>query len=76
MDPTTVTLATAPVKLKGQGTPMASAEDVNEDGFTDLVVHVATDALQLNKTHTEAVLQELGYGPAARARLREAGVAR
>ena len=57
VDPTTVTLASAPVKLKGKGTPMASVEDVNRDGLPDLVVHVSTDALQLSATDTEAVLE-------------------
>jgi len=57
VDPTTVTLASAPVKLKGKGTPMASAEDVNGDGLLDLVVHVSTEALQVSETDTEAVLE-------------------
>lgn len=57
LDPTTVTLASAPVKLRGQGTPMASAQDVNGDGLPDLVVHVSTEALQLRDADTEAVLR-------------------
>jgi hypothetical protein len=57
VDPTTVTLADAAVKLKGKGTPMASAEDVNNDGRQDLVVHVLTSALQLSATDTLAVLK-------------------
>lgn len=57
VDPTTVTLASAPVKLKGQGTPMASFVDVNADGLLDLVVHVSTDALQISEVDTEAVLE-------------------
>lgn len=36
---------------------MASFEDVNGDGFLDLVVHVSTSALQLSETRTEAVLE-------------------
>lgn len=56
VDPTTVTLASAPVKLKGKGTPMASFQDVNGDGLLDLVVHVTTEALELSETDTEAVL--------------------
>lgn len=42
--------------LKGNGTPMASFSDVNGDGLTDIVVHVATDSLLLTDTDTEAVL--------------------
>lgn len=57
LDPTTVTLASAPVKLRGRGTPMASAEDVNGDGLPDIVVHVSTEALQLHEIDTEAVLR-------------------
>ena len=57
MDPTSVTLASAPVKLKGKGTPIFSFEDVNVDGLLDLVVHVQTDALQLSDTDTEAVVE-------------------
>ena len=57
VDPLTVTLASAPVKLKGKGTPMASFEDVNGDGLLDLVVHVETTALQLSASDTVAVLE-------------------
>lgn len=57
VDPLTVTLASAPVQLKGKGTPMASFEDVNQDGRQDLVVHVETQALQLSQTDTEAILE-------------------
>lgn len=56
VDPTTVTLAESGARLRGNGTPMASAEDVNGDGRADLVVHVATRDLQLTQTDTEAVL--------------------
>ncbi|MBI4685573.1 MAG: SBBP repeat-containing protein [Nitrospirae bacterium] len=57
VDPMTVTLASAPVKLKGKGTPMASLADVNEDGLLDLIVHVTTEALQLTQTDTTAILE-------------------
>jgi hypothetical protein len=57
VDPTTVTLASAPVALKGKGTLMTSFEDVNGDGLLDLVIHVSTSALQLSETDTEAVLE-------------------
>lgn len=57
VNPTTVTLAGASVKLKGKGTPMASAEDVNGDGLLDLVIHVSTEALQLSEEDSEAVLE-------------------
>jgi Tol biopolymer transport system component len=57
VDPTTVTLASAPVALKGKGTLMSSVEDVDGDGLLDLVIHVQTEALQLSETDTEAVLE-------------------
>lgn len=57
VDPLTVTLASAPVKLKGKGKPMASFEDVSGDNLLDLVVHVDTTALQLSETDTLANLE-------------------
>ena len=62
VDPLTVTLASAPVKLKGKGTPMASFQDVNGDSLLDLVVHVSTEALQVTNTDTEAVVEGKTYG--------------
>ena len=57
INPTSITLAGAQVKLKGKGTPMASFEDVNNDGLLDLVVHVNTEALQLTQNDTQAILE-------------------
>jgi hypothetical protein len=57
VNPTTVTLASAPVKLKGQGTPMAAFEDVDRDELLDLVVHVETLAFKLSETDTQAILE-------------------
>lgn len=56
VDPLSVTLANAHVKLKGKGTPMASSQDVNGDGRLDLVVHVETEALELSPTSKKAIL--------------------
>ena len=44
IDPTTVTLAEAQIRLRGKGTPMASTQDVNDDDLLGLVVHVETEA--------------------------------
>jgi len=57
VDPTTVTLAGASLKMKGRGAPMASFEDVNVDGLLDMIVHVDTIFLELTETDTEAVLE-------------------
>lgn len=57
VDPSTVTLAGAAVRLKGNGTPMASLSDVNDDGYPDMVVHVNTQALELGDGDAEAVLE-------------------
>lgn len=65
VDPSTVTLASAPVKLKGKGTPMASFEDVNGDGLLDLIVHVSTQAFQLTQADAEAVLEGKTLGGTA-----------
>lgn len=56
VDPLSVTLAGASVKLKGKGTPMASAQDVNDDGLLDLVVHVSTEASELSDGDIQAIL--------------------
>ncbi|MEK7463405.1 MAG: NlpC/P60 family protein [Patescibacteria group bacterium] len=57
VDSATVKLANAPAKLKGNGQPMASFEDVNGDGFTDIVVHVVAKALQLTVNNVKANLE-------------------
>jgi hypothetical protein len=61
VDPATVTLAGASVRLRGRGTPMASLEDVNGDGLRDLVVHISTEALQLTGGDTVAVLEGMTF---------------
>ena len=40
INPLSVTLASAPVQLRGKGTPMVSHSDVNGDGMTDLLINV------------------------------------
>lgn len=75
VDPATVTLAGAPVRLTGnpyaatkgkskafgQGTPMASLVDVNGDGRLDLLLHFETSALELESTDTVAVLKGMTF---------------
>ncbi len=57
VNPASVTLAGAAVKLKGQGAVQAATQDINGDGRLDLVAHVVTEVLQLSSSDTEAVLQ-------------------
>lgn len=47
VDPSTVMLAGATVRVKGKSGNAGSYEDVNGDGFTDLVVQVYTTELEL-----------------------------
>jgi pimeloyl-ACP methyl ester carboxylesterase len=61
INPQTLTVAGAPVLLKPNGAPMAELEDVNGDGYMDLVIQVSTQAMQLDATSTEAVLQGKTY---------------
>ncbi|KAF0191041.1 MAG: cartilage oligomeric matrix protein [Gammaproteobacteria bacterium] len=62
VDPATVTLANAAVKLKGNGSPQASFVDVNNDGRLDLQVHIVTDALALTDGDTTATLNGQTFG--------------
>jgi len=55
VDPFSVTLAGATVRVKGKGSS-CFIEDVNGDGLMDIVVHVDTQALQLCRTDTYAKL--------------------
>jgi hypothetical protein len=56
VDPTTVKLENAPVKMKKKDEPMVSLEDVNKDGYRDMVVHIDTKKLTLKEEDTIAYL--------------------
>lgn len=58
VDPATVKLAGAPAKK-------SSREDVNGDGYLDLVLHVDTAAMQLDAGSTEALLEGKTFGGAS-----------
>jgi hypothetical protein len=63
IDPYSITLADAGVTLKGKAqTPMTSVEDVDEDGYDDLVVHVDTEGLDLTDGDTIAILGGTAVG--------------
>ena len=61
IDPLSVALAGAGVKMKGKGTPMYSFDDVNGDGIMDMIVHVETEALELTTYDEDAVLEGMTY---------------
>ncbi|MEK7608230.1 MAG: NlpC/P60 family protein [Patescibacteria group bacterium] len=57
INPATIKLANASVRLRGSGQPMASYSDMNNDGFTDIVVQISTEALQLTSGDVVANLE-------------------
>jgi hypothetical protein len=61
LDPATVTLADAAVKLKWNGEPLARVWDVNHDGLHDLVVRVKIKDLNLNADDTTAYLEGMTF---------------
>jgi hypothetical protein len=54
--PETVLLAGASVRLKGNGQPVLSFEDVNGDGRLDIVLQFETQSLEITSTDTQANL--------------------
>lgn len=61
IDPSTIRLAGAGVKLKTDGTPMVTVRDLNRDRRPDLAVHIITSDMQLNLWDTEAALEASTY---------------
>lgn len=62
IDPGTVTLAGASIAMRGKSNKLlASTDDVNGDGYTDLIIHIETEDLGLDEGSTEAVLQGETY---------------
>jgi len=57
VDPVTVILAGAPVRIGGNGRPMSEVRDVNGDGRPDLVVNVETDAMILAASDVTVTLK-------------------
>jgi hypothetical protein len=47
IDPVSITMANATLKVKGKGTLMYSLDDINGDGLLDMVVHVETQGLDV-----------------------------
>ncbi|UCG67998.1 MAG: hypothetical protein JSV09_09155 [Thermoplasmata archaeon] len=62
VDPLTVALAGAEVKLRGKSdAPQAALEDVNGDGLLDLVVHIIHDGFEPDLGTSEAKLEGETY---------------
>ena len=59
VDPSSVTLASASVRLKGKGDPVASVKDNNSDGLDDLLVQVDTNFLAQSTGSVEAILEAM-----------------
>lgn len=57
VDPTSITLAGAPVAQRGRNGSLFSYEDVNGDGLVDVLFQVETQALQLNEGDDSAALE-------------------
>lgn len=53
----TIIFANAPIKLKNNGQPMISYEDINADSFIDAVIQVSTQAMHLTQNDTKANLE-------------------
>ncbi len=61
IDPSTVTLAGAPVATNSRGKWKATAADIDEDGTTDLLVHVVTARMAVSVGDTSATLTGQAY---------------
>ncbi len=56
VDPSTVKLADARVRVKGNGQPLTTIQDTNGDGFLDLVLHIDTEGFDLTDGDVSATL--------------------
>lgn len=56
VNPVTLRLADAMLRIRGNGTPQAAPQDVNGDGWVDLVVHMEIEGMTLTAADVEATL--------------------
>ncbi len=61
IDPLTVTLADAGVRVRGKGKSIFATEDVNGDGLIDMILKIETEGLTLSPDATEALLTGMTY---------------
>lgn len=62
VDPTTVQLAGASVRISGKGNVLSSQGDIDDDGDIDLLVHVETQGISLQPGATTATLMGRMFG--------------
>jgi hypothetical protein len=56
VDPLSVVLADATVRVKGNGQPQTKMQDTNGDGLLDLVLHIDTEGFTLTDGDASATL--------------------
>jgi hypothetical protein len=61
VDPLSVTLADAGIRIRGKGKSIFSTSDVNGDGLLDMILSIETEGLSLAPDATEAVLKGMTY---------------
>jgi hypothetical protein len=62
VDPLTVELADATVRVKGNGQALTTLQDTNGDGFLDLVLHMETEGFTLTEGDVSATLTGTTFG--------------
>ena len=62
VDPLTVELADATVRVKGNGQAQTTLQDTNGDGFLDLVLHMETEGFSLTEGDVSATLTGTTFG--------------
>lgn len=61
VDPMSVTLAGAAVRLRGNGQANVTIKDADQDGTQDMLLHIDTTALELSDTATDAILEGVTF---------------
>lgn len=62
VDPSTVKMADASVKVRGKKGFMTSTEDLDKDGYSDLIVHIDTEGLGIITNDTPVFLSGQTFG--------------
>ncbi len=62
IDPVTISLANATLKVKGKGTLMYSLDDINGDGLLDMLVHIQTVGLEITSPESVQLAGKTIFG--------------